>query len=77
MRGADALVKSAYPVVLVLEADIGKALGNAVNALLGGGKALVCIDGIRVQGGEYIDIGMPLAEGSAVPVVLKTLVFNT
>ena len=32
---------------------------------------------IRVQGGEYIDIGMPLAEGSAVPVVLKTLVFNT
>jgi len=76
VRGADALVQSPYPVVLVLEADIGKALGNAVNALLGGGKALVCIDGIRVQGGDYIDIGIPLAEGSAVPVVLKTLVFN-
>ena len=40
-------------------------------------KPVVCIDGIHAQGGDYIDIGEPLANGRVVPVVTKTLIFNT
>ena len=38
---------------------------------------VICIDGIRTQGGDYVDIGEPVAEGHVVPVVIKTLILST
>ena len=38
---------------------------------------MICIDGIRTLSGDYIDIGEPLANGHVVPVVIKTLIFNS
>ena len=49
------------PLILVVENDIGKVLGNALNVALHREKPVVCIDGIHAQGGDYIDIGEPLA----------------
>ncbi len=77
IQGAQDIIKSEYPLVLVIENDIGKALGNALNVALKRSKDVVCIDGIHAQGGDYIDIGEPLANGRVVPVVTKTLIFNT
>ena len=37
----------------------------------------MCIDGIRTRSGDYIDIGAPIAGGHVVPVVIKTLIFNS
>ena len=75
--GARELIASEYPLILVVEADIGKALGNALNVRLEHRKDIICIDGIRTQGGDYVDIGEPVAEGHVVPVVIKTLIFNS
>lgn len=75
--GARELIASEYPLILVVEADIGKALGNALNVRLEHRKDVICIDGIRTQGGDYVDIGEPVAEGHVVPVVIKTLIFNS
>ena len=52
-------------------------LGNAINVLLERKKDVICIDGINVQNGDYIDIGEPVGSGRVVPVVTKTLVFNS
>ena len=49
-------------------------LGQALAALLPG--ALLCLDGVRLENGDYLDIGAPVAGGAVLPVVIKTLVFN-
>ncbi|MGN1318459.1 MAG: ethanolamine ammonia-lyase reactivating factor EutA [Lachnospirales bacterium] len=63
-------------IVIILENDIGKALGQALKRRFIKGTALICIDGISTNEGSYIDIGEPLSGGSVLPVVIKTLVFN-
>lgn len=77
MEGAKEVIDSRYPLILVVEADIGKVLGNALNVLMDYKKDVICIDGIRTLSGDYVDIGEPVAEGHVVPVVIKTLIFNT
>lgn len=80
LSGAEEVVAGGCPLIFVMEADIAKALGNALVILLGrkgkGEKGLICIDGIKTLSGDYIDIGEPIAGGQVVPVIIKTLVFN-
>ncbi len=67
-------VSNLDPLVIVTENDIAKALGQALKIRLK--KSIICIDGISLANGDYIDIGNPVADGSAIAVVIKTLVFN-
>lgn len=71
------VVESRYPLIIVMENDVGKVLGNAINVLLGHQKEVLCIDGIKAHSGDYIDIGEPVAGGQVLPVVIKTLIFNS
>lgn len=68
---------SKQPLILVLEDDCGKVLGQCLEVSLGKKVEIVCIDQVRVEVGDYIDIGKPLIGGSVVPVMVKTLVFNS
>ena len=70
------IIESEYPLVIVIENDIAKVLGNALAYKLNGKKDIICIDWVFANNGDYIDIGQPLAEGRVVPIVTKTLVFN-
>jgi len=71
------VIESVHPMILIIENDIAKVLGNALTVLLDHQKEIICIDGIHAQNGDYIDIGEPIAAGRVVPVVTKTLIFNT
>jgi len=77
IEGAEEVIGSQYPLILVVENDIGKVLGNALNVMLNFKKEVICIDGIRTMSGDYIDIGEPVAGGQVLPVVVKTLIFNS
>ncbi len=66
-----------HPLILVIENDIAKVLGNALNVMLDNSRKVLCIDGIHAGSGDYLDIGEPAAGGRVVPVVIKTLIFNS
>ncbi|QAT43781.1 ethanolamine ammonia-lyase reactivating factor EutA [Aminipila luticellarii] len=77
IEGAEASIKEKFPLIVVLEADVGKALGNALHIKLNKQKDVICIDGVRSKSGDYIDIGEPVGGGYVLPVVVKTLIFNS
>tara|TARA_R110001592_G_scaffold363372_2_gene686238 strand:- start:114421 stop:115884 length:1464 start_codon:yes stop_codon:yes gene_type:complete len=76
LQGLDGAIRKSLPVIIVLEADIGKVLGQSMRAI-NGKINVVCIDQLVVAEGDYIDIGKSLAGGAVVPVIIKTLVFET
>lgn len=63
-------------LVIICSSDMGKALGQAVSRRVKDNIRVVCIDGVKVEHGDYIDIGEPVT-GSLVPVIVKTLVFSS
>lgn len=64
------------PLVVVVEEDMGKVLGQSILQQLVKKRDVICIDSIRVGNGDYIDIGKPLGDGAVLPVIIKTIVFN-
>lgn len=70
------MIKSGVPVVVITKYDISKALGICLRRYLPKDYPFICADGIDCSPGDYIDIGKSIANGRAVPVVVKTLVFG-
>ena len=68
------LARVSPPILLCLEQDMAKALGQALAVRLPRNAEILCIDRIRVGEGSFLDIGAPV--GSALPVVVKTLVLS-
>ena len=62
------------PVIVLLKEDFAKALSQMIRIHTPCSKPVICLDQIQVEEGDYIDIGSPI--GSAVPVVIKTLVYQ-
>ena len=61
---------------IALEQDCAKALGQCLALLLPENTPILCLDGLTLEDGAYLDVARPLAEG-AVPVIIKTLVLPT
>lgn len=76
IEGMKEIIDTKKPLIVIVENDIAKALGQTINRLLGYNKDIVCIDSVKVKNGDFIDIGKPLANGKVVPVVIKTLAFG-
>ena len=62
------------PVMVCLGADMAKALGHALRLLLPPDVPCLCVDGLSLEAGSYLDVGEPV--GSALPAVIKTLVLS-
>ncbi len=62
------------PLILILGRDYAQSLGQAVKAL-SPQRALLAIDQVGLDEGDYIDIGLPMLDGRVVPLSVKTLVF--
>ncbi|MFV0518237.1 MAG: ethanolamine ammonia-lyase reactivating factor EutA [Aminipila sp.] len=77
ITGAKEIIESRHPLIVIVERDIAKVLGNSINIMLNKSKDVICLDSIHANDGDYIDIGEPMAQGNVVPVITKTLIFNS
>lgn len=62
------------PVMVVMEQDMAKALGQAIALRRPPEESILCIDRVRLKNGDYLDVGSPI--GPALPVVVKTLILE-
>jgi ethanolamine utilization protein EutA len=60
---------------LICGNDIAKALGQSLERRVGSSPKVICIDQVRVELGDYVDLGEPIS-GMMIPVVVKTLAFD-
>nr|WP_275901551.1 ethanolamine ammonia-lyase reactivating factor EutA [Cohnella algarum] len=63
-------------LIVLCELDMAKALGHALSSRCPDGPQIICIDQVDGSRGDYLDLGMPLAGGLAIPVTVKTLLFH-
>jgi len=75
-RAIDEALPEGAPALVVLEQDIAKALGILMEKEWNGRRKVACIDGIKVEQGDYVDLGRPMLNGLVIPVVVKTLLFG-
>ena len=62
------------PVYLAVQEDMAKALGQQLALRLGKDAQILCIDRVKLNEGDYLDVGAPV--GPALPVVIKTLILS-
>lgn len=72
----DRVQSSGEPILLVIESDIAKAMGQMIRQQPDLKRQVVAIDSIHVEDGEYVDMGKPMMNGMVIPVVVKTLIFG-
>jgi ethanolamine utilization protein EutA len=74
IEGYKLLSYQSNPIVIVLQDDLAKVLGQTLQTLQST-RDVICIDQILVEQGDYLDIGNKL-QSEVVPVVIKTLAFS-
>ena len=62
------------PILVCLEQDMAKALGQALAVRCERSRQILCIDRVRIPEGSFLDVGAPV--GPAMPVVVKTLILS-
>lgn len=65
-----------HPWAIVLSADIAGLVGSMLKNELGVGPAVIVVDGITVGEFNFVDLGEPIEAVEAIPVVVKSLVFE-
>ncbi len=74
LAGLAPLREAGLPLIVATARDMAKALGQAMLCRLPRPRRLLALDGLELADGSYLDIGRPV--GSALPVVIKTLLFQ-
>jgi ethanolamine utilization protein EutA len=75
LNGLDHYLSGNDLLIIVTEHDLAKSLGQSLKAALPQ-KKIFSLDGVKVENGDYLDIGQAVSNGRVVPLVVKTLVFG-
>ncbi|WP_336336686.1 ethanolamine ammonia-lyase reactivating factor EutA [Haloarcula brevis] len=70
-----AAVEADAPLVALTGQNCAKVLGQTLAASVGS-RPTILVDELELDDARYVDLGAPVANGTAVPATLKTLVFD-
>lgn len=77
-RIAEALPRtlaSGTPLVLAIDADVGRSLGQVLVEDFAPSARIAALDGLELRELDYLDVGEMLRPAGVVPVVIKSLAF--
>src|SRR3990167_68210 len=63
------------PLILMVDGDIGRLLGQILEDDLRVDREIISIDGIQLREFDYVDIGEVIRPTHVVPVIIKSLLF--
>jgi ethanolamine utilization protein EutA len=75
--GLPETIKGSQPLVLMIDGDIGKTIGNILTRECGVKADIVSVDGVNLKEFDYVDIGEVIQPTNVVPLVIKSLLFST
>jgi ethanolamine utilization protein EutA len=67
---------SATPLILVIDGDVGKVMGNILEYELKVLRPVVSVDGVQLDEMDFVDIGALIEPAYVVPIVIKSLLFT-
>jgi ethanolamine utilization protein EutA len=76
VQGMPESIEQRLPLVLLLDGDVGKTVGNILKSELDVPSDVVSIDGLSLQEFDYVDVGEVIQPANTVPVVIKSLLFS-
>ena len=68
---------SVAALILVVDGDVGRTLGQIIEHELHFPRKIVSIDGVQLRAFDYVDIGEVIQPTNVVPVVIKSLLFSS
>lgn len=75
--GLPETIKGGQKLVLMLDGDIGKTIGNILTRECGVRADIISVDGVALREFDYVDIGEMIHPTNVVPLVIKSLLFST
>jgi ethanolamine utilization protein EutA len=64
-------------LIVLLDGDVAQSLGHLLKDELHVAGPLICLDGLELSELDYVDIGAVLEPAGVVPVVIKSLLFDS
>jgi ethanolamine utilization protein EutA len=75
--GLKETIKAKQTVMLMLDGDVGKTLGQILRRESNVAGDIISIDGVQLKEFDYVDIGEMIRPTNVVPLVIKSLLFPT
>ncbi len=76
IKGYKPWIQEGFPMVIILNQDYAKILGQTLAINLPEGYPILCIDQIQCGEHSYIDIGKTIGTRDLLPVMVKTLLWD-
>ncbi len=64
------------PLIIVMDGDAGKTVGNILVRELGVKGEVISIDNVQLREFDFIDVGEMIPESRVVPLIIKSLLFT-
>lgn len=75
VAGLAAVLACGHPLVVLLDGDVARSLGQLFTRELRVEQPVICLDGVELCEFDYVDIGELIRPADVVPLVIKSLLF--